>query len=77
MEAVVPTVSIRDLANKASAVIDEVAKSGKPAVVTKRGKPIAKVTPVAALDNERFYGCMKAKVVIKGDVFSTGRKWHA
>jgi hypothetical protein len=39
----------------------------------KRGKPIAKVTPVAALDNERFYGCMKARVVIKGDIFSTGR----
>ena len=41
-----PTVSIRDLANKASAVVDEVAKSGKPAVVTKRGKPIAAVVPI-------------------------------
>ena len=42
----VPTVSIRDLANKASAVVDEVAKSGKPAVVTKRGKPVAAVVPI-------------------------------
>ena len=41
-----PTVSIRDLANKASAVVDEVAKSGKPAVVTKRGKPVAAVVPI-------------------------------
>jgi len=46
LEVVVPTVSIRDLANKASAVVDEVAKSGKPAVVTKRGKPIAAVVPI-------------------------------
>ena len=46
MEVVVPTVSIRDLANKASAVVDEVAKSGKPAVVTKRGKPVAAVVPI-------------------------------
>ena len=46
MKVVVPTVSIRDLANKASAVVDEVAKSGKPAVVTKRGKPIAAVVPI-------------------------------
>src|SRR4051812_31081002 len=46
MEVVVPTVSIRDLAHKASAVVDEVAKSGKPAVVTKRGKPIAAVVPI-------------------------------
>ena len=36
----------RALANKASAVVDEVAKSGKPAVVTKRGKPIAAVVPI-------------------------------
>ena len=43
---VVPTVSIRDLANKASAVVDEVARSGKPAVVTKRGKPVAAVVPI-------------------------------
>lgn len=46
MEVVVPTVSIRDLANKASAVVDEVANSGKPAVVTKRGKPVAAVVPI-------------------------------
>jgi len=42
----VPTVSIRDLANKASAVVDEVARSVKPAVVTKRGKPVAAVVPI-------------------------------
>jgi prevent-host-death family protein len=41
-----PTVSIRELANRASAVVDEVAKSGKPAVVTKRGKPVAAVVPI-------------------------------
>jgi len=56
-------------------ILDELSPQG--VIVTKRGKPIARVTPVAALDNEKFYGCMKAKVVIKGDVFSTGRKWHA
>ena len=38
--------SIRDLANNASAVVDEVAKSGRPAVVTRYGKPVAAVVPI-------------------------------
>lgn len=42
----VSTVSIRDLANNASAVVDEVATSGRPAVVTKHGKPVAAVVPI-------------------------------
>ncbi len=42
----VTTVSIRDLANNASAVVDQVATSGRPAVVTKHGKPIAAVVPI-------------------------------
>lgn len=46
-------------------------------VVTKRGQPIAKVTPVATVNIDKFYGCMKGKIVIKGNLFSTGRKWHA
>jgi prevent-host-death family protein len=43
------TVSIRQLANQASAVVDEVARSGRPAVVTKHGKPVA---AVVAIDQE-------------------------
>ena len=42
----VGTVSIRDLANNASAVVDEVATSGRPAVVTRHGKPVAAVVPI-------------------------------
>lgn len=40
------TVSIRELANNVSAVIDEVAASGRPAVVTKHGKPVAALVPI-------------------------------
>lgn len=38
--------SIRDLANNASAVVDQVATSGRPAVVTKHGKPVAALVPI-------------------------------
>jgi antitoxin (DNA-binding transcriptional repressor) of toxin-antitoxin stability system len=45
-------------------------------VITKRGKPVAKVIPIN-------YGCasligsMKGKLKIKGDILSTGRRWDA
>ncbi|MGH9453783.1 MAG: type II toxin-antitoxin system Phd/YefM family antitoxin [Terriglobia bacterium] len=46
-------------------------------IVTKRGRPIAKVTPVAAVDNSGLIGCLKGKIKITGDIFSTGRRWNA
>jgi prevent-host-death family protein len=45
--------------------------------ITKRGRPIARLTPVATVDNKKFYGCLKGKISIKGNIFSTGRKWNA
>ncbi|MGH9078124.1 MAG: type II toxin-antitoxin system Phd/YefM family antitoxin [Acidimicrobiales bacterium] len=41
-----PTVGIRELANNTSAVVDEVARSGRPALVTRHGRPVAAVVPV-------------------------------
>jgi prevent-host-death family protein len=46
-------------------------------IITKRGQPIAKVTPIAQHSNAKLIGCMKGKVVIKGEIFSTGIKWDA
>jgi prevent-host-death family protein len=46
------TVSIRELSRNASAVIDEVARTGRPAVVTKHGAPVAAVVPIDEGDLE-------------------------
>jgi len=43
----------------------------------KTGRPIARVTPATSADNRDLIGCMKAKIQIKGDLFSTGVKWDA
>ncbi|MGH9022293.1 MAG: type II toxin-antitoxin system Phd/YefM family antitoxin [Acidimicrobiia bacterium] len=40
-----PTVSIRELADKTSAVVHQVNSTGRPAVITNRGKPVAIVVP--------------------------------
>ena len=45
------TVGIRDLANHASAVVEEVERTGRPVIVTKNGRPIA---VLAAIDEEEL-----------------------
>lgn len=45
-------------------------------VITKRGKPIAKLIPLGA-DSASLIGSLKAKLKIKGDIMSTGVRWHA
>ena len=44
-------------------------------IVTKDGKPIARVVPVRG-ESGRLIGLMRGKIKIKGDVFSTGVKWN-
>jgi prevent-host-death family protein len=46
-------------------------------VVTKRGKPIARVLPFKSRSIDDLYGCMGSKVRVHGDVFSTGVTWNA
>lgn len=45
--------------------------------LTKRGIAIAKVVPIKPTNMMRYYGCMKGKMKILGDIFSTGEKWDA
>ena len=56
-------------------ILDELESQG--IVITKRGDPVAKLTPIHKVDNSKLIGLMKGKVVVKGDIFSTGRKWNA
>lgn len=46
-------------------------------IITKRGRPIAKLTPIPIEDNMKLVGSMKGKIKVKGDIFSTGIKWNA
>ena len=56
------------------ALLDEVDDEGL--VITKRGKPVAKLIPVSA-GSAGLIGSLAGKVAIKGDILSTGAKWHA
>jgi prevent-host-death family protein len=60
-------------------LMDEVQATRRPLVITKRGKPIAKLVPVEENEMRRsIFGCMKGTVTIHGDIVSPIElDWHA
>jgi prevent-host-death family protein len=56
------------------AILDEVDEEG--IVITKRGKPVAKLFPIRA-ESAELIGALADKLEIKGDIISTGVRWHA
>lgn len=58
-------------------LLDEVEKRHMQLVITKHGKPVAKVVPIEP-EKSSLYGCMKDSVIIKANIVAgTGEKWEA
>ena len=55
---------------KCLAVMEQVAESGRPVVVTKHGKAVVKIIPVESNENEIF-GFLAGKGRIVGDIENT------
>jgi prevent-host-death family protein len=53
-EIIVPTVSIRDLARRSSKVVNDVTSSGRPAIITRRGKPVGALIAIDPDELEDF-----------------------
>ncbi len=49
-------------------LIDEVAATRKPLIITKRGKPLAKLVPIQDEAPAGLFGYMKGTVQILGDI---------
>ncbi len=56
------------------ALLDQVGPDG--IVITKHGKPVAKLVPIHT-DTASLIGSFKNKIIIKGNLLSTGVKWDA
>ncbi len=54
---------------KCLAVLDEVERTRQPVVITKRGKPVARLVPHAA-SKRGARGILKGRVKILGDIIS-------
>lgn len=59
-------------------LLTDIAEQGNTITITKRGKPIAKVTPVSSV-RKPVIGSWKDVVKIKGDIvyFDTNVEWEA
>ena len=56
------------------ALLDQLDAEGL--LVTKRGRPVARVLPPQS-DCAALIGSLKGKIVIRGNILSTGLKWDA
>jgi prevent-host-death family protein len=51
-------------------LMDEVAQQRRPIIITKRGKPVAKLVPVEELEPVDLFGRMAGTIKICGDIIS-------
>ena len=56
------------------ALLDELDAEGL--IVTKRGKPVARVIPYES-EGAELIGSLRHKIKVKGDLLTTGLRWDA
>ena len=58
-------------------IMDEVAATGEPVVITKHGVPVAQLVP-AVRKPETLFGALKGSILYMGDVISpVDEEWNA
>ena len=68
------TIGAAQFKERCLAILDEVGPEG--VVVTKHGKPVAKLLPIE-VDSADLIGSLKDEIEVKGDILSTGVRWNA
>lgn len=59
-------------------LMDEVEETGRQVVITKRGRPVAKLVPIAEVPARDALGCMRGSVVVVGDIVAPLEdRWEA
>ncbi|MBI2236777.1 MAG: type II toxin-antitoxin system prevent-host-death family antitoxin [Magnetospirillum sp.] len=51
-------------------LLDEVAEHHTELVITKRGRPVARLVPVVEPSGPELFGCLKGTISITGDIVS-------
>ncbi len=70
-------VSAAEFKAKCLKLMDEVAKTREPVVITKRGKAVAQLVAVAD-EPQRLFGCMAGTVTFEGDIMAPlNAEWAA
>ncbi len=68
--AVMKTLQASAFKARCLALLDEVARTGEPILVTKHGRPLAELRPHRAPRAKSLIGLHKGRIRIKGDIVS-------
>lgn len=68
------TIKISEFKERCLALLEKLGPEGL--VITKHGKPLAKVVPFGR-SSEELIGSLRGKLKVKGDIMTTGVKWDA
>jgi prevent-host-death family protein len=72
------TIAVGEFKAKCLKIMDEVQTTRSPVTITKRGKPVAILTPYSEETPAPLFGRMKGRVKISGDLTEpTGASWEA
>jgi prevent-host-death family protein len=63
-------VAISEFKAKCLALLDEVQKTKRPLLVTRRGRPVAEVVPPSPVRSDDWIGSMAGKSKILGDIIT-------
>ena len=63
-------VTISEFRSKCLATLRQVQKTKRPIRITKFGKPLAEIVPVSPHKNKDWFGLLKGKLEITGDIVS-------
>lgn len=69
MAAMTKSIKASEFKAKCLGLIDEIASTGEPLVITKRGKALVRVIPDRPSAKNAF-GILKGRIKIKGDIIS-------
>lgn len=70
----VKTIASAKFKEQCLSILDRVDPEG--IVITKHGKPVARLIPINA-EPSQLIGCLKGKIKVKGKILSTGLRWNA
>jgi prevent-host-death family protein len=64
------TIAAGEFKAKCLKLLDQVAETRQPLIITKFGKPVAKLVPVEEAKNVDLFGAMRGSVIWEGDIIS-------
>jgi len=70
------TIPAGEFKQRCLALLDQVAETGMPVVVTKRGTPVARVVPIESM-SDSMRRSLRVLTTDEEELYSTGTSWEA